>query len=56
MVRVLQRSVAAGRLQKMEVGAVSLYIKRSSVLISVAYSVGSASADVSIETRIVFPA
>jgi hypothetical protein len=56
MVRVLQRFVAADRLQKMEVGAVSLYINRPSVFIPVPDSVWSASADVSIETQIVFPA
>jgi hypothetical protein len=55
-VRVLQRLVVETRLQKMELGAVSLYIKRPSVLIPVPYSVWSASADVSIETRIGFPA
>jgi hypothetical protein len=38
----------------MELGAVSLYIYRPSVLISVPYTVWSASADVSIETQIDF--
>jgi hypothetical protein len=53
-VRVLRRINFACRLQKVHWGAVSLYIKRSSVLIPVPDTVWSASADVSIETQIDF--
>jgi hypothetical protein len=53
-VRVLRRIDFARRLQKVHRTRVSLYINRSSVLISVPYTVWSASADVSIETQIDF--